>query len=152
MSAHKQNFANGVNFFAQFSYKDEVFKYFLQNIKLPDVQAGVTPIYKNGTLIHLPGNSHDSGNIPLTFIVDEDFEVYTNMIDLQQEYMKTSQSIDLFEVFVQNNQNVNIIKFVFEGIHFSSVQGPSLQTTVDETEIYCDVIMEFSNWYYQRLR
>lgn len=150
--ANHQNFANGLNFFAQFSYKDEILKYYLQNVKLPDVQAGVTPIYKNGVLIHLPGNSNDSGNIPLTFIVDEDFYVYTNLIEMQKLYTSTTETLDILEVFIQDNQNVNIIKFVFEGIHFSSVQGPNMQTTGNETEVYCDVIMEFTNWYFQRMR
>lgn len=151
MTTH-QNFANGVNFFAQFSYKDEIFKYYLQNVKLPDIQAGVTTVIKNGVTLHLPGDSRDSGNIPLTFIVDESFDVYLNIIDLQLEYTKTLESIDMFEIYIQDNQNVNIIKFVFEGVHFSSVQGPEMQTTSQETEVYCDATLEFQNWYYQKLK
>jgi hypothetical protein len=146
-----QNFANGLSFFAQFSYQNEILKHYIQTVKLPDIQTGVVTVYKGGKLIPVPGNSNDHGTIPISFIIDENFDVYTTLVDLQASYASTMETIDIFEIFIQNNQNKTILKFVFEDIYFSTVAGPTLQTTDDATEIIMDVEMQFQKWYFERM-
>ena len=146
------NFANEISYFAQFTTPElnEV-KYFLQETDLPSIITGITTVIKNGETLYLPGDSKDKTALSSTYIIDEDFEVYLSFLEMQEQYRKTLETLTEFEIYLQNNQNVNILKFTFNGVFFSSVTPPRMSTTGNETSIVLDVEMNYSNYSYKRL-
>ena len=149
--ANYNNFANSISFFAQFSYEDQTLKYFIQGVKLPDISNGIIDFRKKGKQLTIPGDSLDHGTIPVSFILDEKFDVYFTLLELQEKYNSDQTSIDLFEIYIQDNQHINIAKFVFEDVFFVNVQGPDLRTDTNETEMKIDVELAFKKWTRQKL-
>jgi len=146
-----QSFANSFSFFAQFSYNDKILKYYLQSVKLPDVITGEIVFQKKGKHAKAIGDSKELGTIPLEFILDENWDVYTTLLDIQENYRKTLKTIDAFEIYIQNNKNVNILKFVFDGVFFVNVMGPQLDTRTQETTVIVPVDISFFDWRIERL-
>jgi len=141
-----QNFANNLSFFAQFSWQNQILKYYLQSIKLPDVVIGQVNNYRHGIQVPNIGDSREYTSIPLSFILDENFEVYDTLLDMQELYRTTLKTQDSLDVFVQNNDNKVIKKYTFQDVFFISVDGPQLMTTDNDTQIVINVDMKFFDW------
>lgn len=140
------NFANNLSFFAQFSWQNQLLKYYLQSIKLPDVVIGQVNNYRQGVQVPNIGDSREYTSIPLSFILDENFEVYDTLLDMQELYRSSLKTQDSLDVFIQNNDNKVIKKYSFQDVFFISVDGPQLMTTDNDTQIIVNVDMKFSDW------
>lgn len=140
------NFASNLSYFAQFSFQNEILKFYLQSVKLPDTLVGVVNTYRHGVMVPVQGDSREYTSVPLSFILDEDFEVYDILLDLQEDYRSSLKPIDSFDVFIQNNQNVTIKKYTFLDVYFASVDGPEMRTTDNDSNIISTVEMRFRDW------
>jgi len=140
------NFANNLSFFAQFSWQNEIVRFYLQSVKLPDTMVGLVTTYRHGEQVVNVGDSREYSSIPLSFILDEELEVYDILLDMQEEYRQTLKPMDSFDVYVQNNDNIVIKKYTFEDIFFLSVDGPQYSTTDNDTNIITTVDMKFTNF------
>lgn len=140
------NFANNLSFFAQFSWQNEITKFYLQSVKLPDTMIGLITNYRRGEQAIDVGDSREYSSIPLSFILDEELEVYDILLDMQEEYRQTLKPMDSFDVYVQNNDNIVIKKYTFEDIFFLSVDGPQYATTDNDTQITVTVDMKFRDF------
>lgn len=140
------NFANNLSFYAMFSWKNELVKFYLQSVKLPDTIIGLVTNYRQGVQVVNVGDSREYTSIPLSFILDEELEVYDILLDMQEGYRQTLKPMDSFDVFIQNNDNVIIKKYTFEDIFFLSVDGPQYSTTENDTTIIVNVDMKFTNF------
>ena len=148
--ANHLNFANETTFFAQFSTIPDL-KFYLQTVKLPSVTTGITLVRKNGVDYRLPGDSKDNGTVPLSFIVDEDYETYLILLEKQEEYRSGNYTDEILEVYIQNTQHINVMKLVFEDIFFEDVDGPALSTIGNETNIVVDATLVYRSFRWERL-
>ena len=145
------NYSKPSNYMVQFSEADEIYKYYLQGVKLPDIQTGLSTNYYDGELVYTPGQSKDNGLVTLNFILDEDLKVYTNLLDMQMKSILESYTIDVMEVIIQNNQNVPILNMKYFDCFFTYVEGPNLETTTDESESKITAQMNFNGFEYKNI-
>lgn len=149
---NRQNFANDLSYFAQFSWKDDILKFYLQGLKLPDTMVGMTTNYRHGQQVVNVGDSLEFTSIPLNFIMDEKLEIYDLLLDIQEEYRATLKPLDSLDVFIQDNENVTKKHYTFNGIWFLSVDGPQYATTSKSTEIIVTAEMKFQEFNRNRNR
>lgn len=145
------NFANSISYYAQFTFANDELKYYLQETDLPSITYGITANIKNGETIYTLGDSKDKSPLSLTFVIDENFDVYVTLLDIQEAYRTKFETIDNFEIYLQNNKNINILKFTFQDIFFTSITAPRLTTTGDETTIVVDVEMYYKNFNFKKV-
>lgn len=145
------NYTNESLFYAHFSHTDDRLKYFLQTVKLPSVVVGIRETYKQGIRIPIPGDSRDNGEMPVTFILDENYYVYTDLLEYQEKYRAESNSDDFIEVYIQNTQNQNILKFVFYDFWISDIEGPEVVTTGNDSSVIISATLQYLSFTWERL-
>ncbi len=153
MSSNKTNLFDPSNILAQFSFdddKEDIYKFFIKSVTLPEIQFGVTNIYKNGKMIYLKGNSIDEGSITMNLLLDEELRVYTDLLDLNYKYYRENKNVDVLQVFVYNNQNQPKLRFDFYDIFFSNISSPILDIDSKETENLIPIIINYKRFEYFR--
>jgi hypothetical protein len=148
---HHLNYANTSNFYVQFTgMKDDNLKYYLISTKMPDMQFGVLNIIREGKMLYLPSDSIDTGTIELEFIVDDDFYVYTDLLELQKAVSSGErEDLGMSLIILDNDKNVKL-KFDFSGISFSFISGPLFTTQEQQTEMITQVTVNFESHRYER--
>lgn len=151
MNGH-HDFANSTSAYAEFGEQDSQLKYYLQSFKLPDVSSSPIIYRRRGEELRVPGDSRIQDEIPITFICDEELKVYTDLYDKFESARKDGLSDEIFKIFVTDSMSNPILQFNFYHVFITSVIAPTYDTKTNETELFVDIILQFSGFDFTRLK
>ena len=119
-------------------------EFFAQTVSHPDVSVAPTTAPFRGTNLLLPGDKIEYGALSVDAIVDENMNVYKEMLDwlksTAQEKLKTSSAVNAADqdtsvyditLSILSSHNNQIDKIVYQGAFPTNIGQVNFQSTVD---------------------
>lgn len=119
-------------------------EFFAQTVSHPDVSVAPTTAPFRGTNLLLPGDKIEYGALTVDAIVDENMNVYKEMLDwlksTTQEKLKTSAAVNAADqdttvyditLSILSSHNNQIDKIVYQGAFPTNIGIVNFQSTVD---------------------
>ena len=132
--------------------------FYLQTLSVPGVSFSHPELGgRLGSKFHLTADNVTYGSLNLTVIMDEDFLVYNELLDLAKSQMDfttgsfTDKTFD-FWVAVTDSSGHDVMKWTFHNTRLSSIADMQYDYTSDETSFTLDIELIFDHFDYQNIK
>lgn len=128
----------------------------VQEFNFPDIDIEELVLPSSSGDIHYIGDKITFGSVRLNAIIDEDFKIYTDVLDeIFLHKNNDLNEIDLKQfvgtLHVTSNKGNPIISFTFTGAFIRSVGGVVFSDNGQDENINMDIEIIFSNMKYERI-
>ena len=148
MASNLRNFSHNSNFIFSTNLFGEETTYKLQTINLPGVNFSHTQVSKSAVFGNTQGDTVTYNPLSLSFIVDENLEIYKEFITLVQKMRNpdntTSEQIEKYGYLEIQDDNTNtILKVELKNIMLESIADLQYSTNTEDEIITLDVSLVY---------
>ena len=146
---YTQNRANNFSATAEFLIQDNSIeltpmKYNIVEYTTPTSTLSPDEVQRQGQRGTLPGDTIDKEQSTiLRFILDEDLEVYFNLLDIQEMNAGKGYSQDSLILNIQNNYRKNIALGTYTNAWIGTIYPLRYSVQEQETTVYVEVTLNF---------
>ena len=148
------NLAQLTNFIGGSSAFENV-PFYITSLNIPGLNLSHSPTGgRGGTSIVIPGNTVEYSPLSITMLIDEDFEIYRELMSIIRKNINVENSTYqdfYFDFFIQinNNKGNRLMKMDLRNCRLESISDIELNTQDDATEYSLNITLLYDYYTFE---